>query len=404
MLVLPCLDARRLGEFSGTVSPASPVPHGKDYVRARYQRGNLTLKKRANGVDAWEFRWRDASGAQRSRLLGTVLQFPTDRDAQCAADTVRLEGNSELPKAVPTTVATLVDRYLSDSLEMGRLAHATANSYKTYLRGWVVPRWGTHLLSEVKTVAVEQWLRDAALAPKSKMNLRNLMHVLFECAGRWELIERNPITRVRQGGARLADPEVLTPEEFRALLAELTAEPYRTMLILAGCLGLSRSEFVGLKWSDINWDAATLSVQRGVVSCHVGKPKTLARRKAIPLAPDVLTVLCERRERTAYAADSDWVFASPYQGGALPYWPDSALESFVKPAAVRAGIIKRVGWHLLRHGYSSMLRANGADIKVQSELLRHSNIGTTLDVYTQAVSEQKRAAHGQVVGQLLSVC
>jgi integrase len=176
------------------------------------------------------------------------------------------------------------------------------------------------------------------------------------------------------------------------------------MLILAGCLGLSRSEFVGLKWSDINWEAATLSVQRGVVSCHVGKPKTLARRKAIPLAPDVLTVLCERRERTAYAADSDWVFASPYKGGALPYWPDSALEHFVKPAAVRAGITKRVGWHLLRHGYSSMLRANGTDIKVQSELLRHSNIGTTLDVYTQAVSAQKRAAHGQVVGQLLSVC
>lgn len=363
----------------------------------------MTLKKRANGPSAWEFRWRDASGAQRSRLLGTVLQFPTERDAQCAADAVRLDINSELPKAVPTTVATLVDRYLSDSMEMERLAYATANSYKTYLRGWVVPRWGAHLLAEVKTVAVEQWLRDAALAPKSKVNLRNLMHVLFECAGRWELIEHNPITRVRQGGARLADPEVLTPEEFRALLAELTAEPYRTMLILAGCLGLARSEFVGLKWSDINWDVATLSVQRGVVSCHVGKPKTLARRKAIPLAPDVLTVLCERRERTAYAADSDWVFASPYKGGALPYWPDSALESFVKPAAVRAGITKRVGWHLFRHGYSSLLRANGTDIKVQSELLRHSNIGTTLDVYTQAVSEQKRAAHGLVVGQLLAV-
>jgi site-specific recombinase XerD len=51
--------------------------------------------------------------------------------------------------------------------------------------------------------------------------------------------------------------------------------------------------------------------------------------------------------------------------------------------------------------YSTMLRANGTDLKVQSELLRHSNISTTLNIYTQAVSEQKRAAHASVVGQLL---
>jgi hypothetical protein len=74
----------------------------------------------------------------------------------------------------------------------------------------------------------------------------------------------------------------------------------------------------------------------------------------------------------------------------------------VKPAVKRAEITKRVGWHTFRHSYSTLLRANGTDVKVQSELLRHSNIGTTLNIYTQAVSEQKRAAHGLVVGQLLA--
>jgi site-specific recombinase XerD len=111
----------------------------------------------------------------------------------------------------------------------------------------------------------------------------------------------------------------------------------------------------------------------------------------------------EFRERTAYRADSDWIFASPSKEGETPYWPDSVLEKIVKPAAKLAGISKTVGWHTFRHSYSTMLRANHADVKVQSELLRHSNIGTTLNVYTQAVSDQKRAAHGQVVEQLLSV-
>lgn len=372
-------------------------------MRTRYQRGNLTLKKRANGLDVWEFRWRDASGKQCSRLLGTIDRYPTEQDANCAADAVRLEINSELPKAVSITVATLAERYLNDPVENERLAYATLASYKTYLNNWIKPKWGQHKLEQVRTIAVEQWLRGLTLAPKTKLHLRNMLHVLYECAVRWELLTHNPITRVRQGGARRQEPDVLTPDEFRALLAKLTAEPYRTMVILAGCLGLARSEFIGLQWGDINEKAATLTVQRGVVNCHVGNPKTLARRKPIPLAPDVLTVLREQRERTPYPADSDWVFASPAKKGQEPYWPDSALEDFVKPAAKLAGITKQIGWHTFRHSYSTLLRANGADVKVQSELLRHSNISTTLNVYTQAVSKQKRAAHKRVVGQLLAV-
>lgn len=134
-----------------------------------------------------------------------------------------------------------------------------------------------------------------------------MLHVLFECAARWELIEENPLTRVRQGGTRLAEPDVLTAEEFRALLAELTAEPYRMMVILAGCLGLARSEFVGLKWADIDWELKTVSVQRGVVHCHVGNPKTLACRKSIPLAHDLLTIVSAFRERSAsFAPKLGW--------------------------------------------------------------------------------------------------
>jgi site-specific recombinase XerD len=73
----------------------------------------------------------------------------------------------------------------------------------------------------------------------------------------------------------------------------------------------------------------------------------------------------------------------------------------VKPAAVAAKITKRIGWHTLTHTYSTLPRANGTDIKVQKQVLRHSNVQTTLQVYTQAVTEQKRAANAMVVGQLL---
>jgi len=186
-----------------------------------------------------------------------------------------------------------------------------------------------------------------------------------------------------------------------AVLKELKEQPVRTMVILAGCMGLSRSELIGLKWGDFDWPAKTLAVARGVVHNHVGDTKTQARKKSVPLADELVDALQQWRAETAYKADSDWVFASAFMDGKQPVWPDSLLKRVVRPAVTRAKITKRVGWHTFRHSFSTLLRANGTDIKVQQELLRHANIQTTLNVYTQAVSEQKRDAHERIVGQLL---
>ena len=182
-------------------------------------------------------------------------------------------------------------------------------------------------------MAVEKWLRELTLAPRTKVHIRNVMHVLFECAARWEFVQNNPITRVRQGGCRQADPDILTPAEFQALLTAITDERVRTMVTLAGCLGLSRSELTGLRWSDFGWTEAVLTVQRGVVNNHVGKPKTLARGKPVPLAPELVTVLRNWRQKTAYCAESDWVFASEFKNGTQPVWADSLLKRVVQPAA-----------------------------------------------------------------------
>lgn len=87
------------------------------------------------------------------------------------------------------------------------------------------------------------------------------------------------------------------------------------MVILAGCLGLSRSELTGLQWSDFDWEGATLTIRRGMVNNHVGNPKTQARRKPVPLAPELMRILNEWRLLSPYASDSDWVFASSYTAG-----------------------------------------------------------------------------------------
>jgi site-specific recombinase XerD len=73
--------------------------------------------------------------------------------------------------------------------------------------------------------------------------------------------------------------------------------------------------------------------------------------------------------------------------------PDMVLSKIIRPALERAGVTgKTVGWHSFRHSLATNLRSLGVDVKVAQELLRHANSRTTMDLYTQAVSADKRSA------------
>ena len=87
---------------------------------------------------------------------------------------------------------------------------------------------------------------EKPLAPKTKAHIRNALYLLYQWAWRWKLVDHNPIQLVPQSTRRLKIPRVLTPEQFRALLDKLN-EPYRTMVLVAGCIGLRVCEIVGLK-------------------------------------------------------------------------------------------------------------------------------------------------------------
>ena len=76
------------------------------------------------------------------------------------------------------------------------------------------------------------------------------------------------------------------------------------------------------------------------------------------------------------------------------------MRDHIQPVARKVGINKKMSWHTFRHTFSSILKANGEDVKVVQELLRHATAKMTLDTYTQALSPEKRAAQSKVVGMI----
>ena len=113
-------------------------------------------------------------------------------------------------------------------------------------------------MASVRAMTVEDWLKRLKLAPKTRGHIRSLMSTLFKCAQRWELVENNPmqLVRVRNVSKRLERPSVLTAEEFHKVLPHVR-ERYRTMVLIAGCLGLRASEIVGLQWKDFDFEKST---------------------------------------------------------------------------------------------------------------------------------------------------
>jgi site-specific recombinase XerD len=67
----------------------------------------------------------------------------------------------------------------------------------------------------------------------------------------------------------------------------------------------------------------------------------------------------------------------------MPYWPDILLSRFIQPAAARAGIQKHIGWHTFRHSFATLLMANGENVKVVQELMRHATCRCMLEIYSR---------------------
>jgi integrase len=393
----------------------------------RYQEGTIDRVKRAKGPDAWVYRWRelqeDGSRVQRKKTIGDVERFPNRASAKRAVENLRAEINARQEHLGKITIRELWGHFQTEELHAlrdGQLegvetkrSPTTIQCYLDNFKLHILPHWGEAFVDEIKTVAVEKWLRSLKstrdgdhrdLAPATKAKLRNQFSCLYSHGLRHELTHTDPIkglvkgAGVRQSSQRVHIPDILTLAEMQAILAGLTEPMHRTTILVAAVTGLRRSEIRGLKWADIDHDNLWLKLKRGVVRKSLTSLKTEGSRKGVPLTQDLADALTVWRKLSPYPSDEDWVFASPAKEGKAPVWLDVVMQRYIKPAALKAGIAKRIGWHTFRRSLASILAAEGENVKVVQELLRHANASITMELYQQAGADAKRQAQEHIGG------
>ena len=363
--------------------------------RKRFQTGCVFLDAKTK---TWFFRFY-ADGKRKAERIGTKNEFPTKARAKQAAELLRPKNTGE-PAPAPILFATVWEGYRKEKMPARA---STQRGYITWAENYILPQWGGKPMPELKPRSVELWLAGLDLEPKSKVNIRMVLSVVYEYAMWAELIPtvRNPmeLVHIKNASQRGRKARTMTIEEFRRLRDVLT-EPYRTMAIVSVCLGLRWSELVGLQWQDIDWLGGELILRRAVVKQITGEVKTVHSAKPLSLDARLLEVLKAHKQRSDYTAPGDWVFASPDLNGRMPRSYTCFYEKLGR-ACQDAGI-QHVSAHSFRHSYRAWLDELGTPISVQQRAMRHGDIRVTMNVYGDPVNDALRDASSKVAERAIS--
>ncbi len=161
---------------------------------------------------------RPVSGDESPCIIGNLDKYRTEAQARKAVEALLLKLNSETPlqRMAVVTFGGVCDRYVQEELPE---RYSTRKSYLTNIDLHLKPRWGDYLLEKIRPMAVEDWLKNLDMAPQSKAHIRSLMHLMYQCAARWELFteQRNPIALVRV--EKLHAPSCSPNDPYRGLVS-----------------------------------------------------------------------------------------------------------------------------------------------------------------------------------------
>ena len=349
--------------------------------------------------EAWVVDYVDQHG---DRHLKTFAR-KRDADAHHAIVGTAVRAGVHTADSKSVTVTKAAELWL-ESCEAAGLERATIAAYRQHADLHIAPILGTLRLSQLTVPLVrgfEDRLRQDGRSPAMVRNARRSLGAILADAQERGLVAQNVVYSLRkrqrsrrvEGNGKLnAGIDIPAPAEMRAIVGKLnpTTGRYRVLLLTAIFTGLRASELRGLRWDDVDLKRGELHVrQRADRYGAIGRPKSEASERTVPLPPMVVAALREHRLASARSA-LGLVF--PNIRGGIEH-RNSIVKCGFHPAQIAAGVVdqhggaKYKGLHSLRHFYASWCinrRVDGGlelPLKLVSERLGHSTVQLTADTY-----------------------
>lgn len=279
------------------------------------------------------------------------------------------------------TLETWVSHWLDHGLAVSDRKPTTQATYRTLMNKHLVGSpVGKKPLRTLRPSDLDRWAHDLRqnLADSSINKTQTILGMALSAAVRDGLLAASPYDRAQRTTPKKREVHTLNAEEVRAVLTAAEGSRSHDILYVIAALGLRRGEALALQWTDIRGDRLTVTGTLSRVNGALVRtaPKTAKSRRTLPLSPPVKSLLEDQPRRSAYVFTTD-------SGG--PIDPQNILRDMKKFSA-QAGVEANV--HTLRHAAVVALLEAGVHLRAVADLMGHSDIRMTAEIYASLSSEQ----------------
>lgn len=335
---------------------------------------------------------------------GTRRTFASKDRATCQRTMQNAAFNARTGIPIPKgsqSLSAFLETWLRDVVQPGTRPNTFA-CYRQVAHNHLIPNLGRSKLTDLTGQQIATLLRhkrDSGLSPRMVQLIHAVLRMALRQAMDWNLVGHNAATSVKPPTVTHWQVAAMSRNQANAILAAFAGHRLEGVVTVALGLGLRRGEVLGLRWSDIDLEARTVTVQgqwqRVVGGWQFVPLKTARSRRMLSLPVFIVAALKQQRvrqlERQLEAGgswtDHDLVFPAATGGP----WDGTNVDHLFRQRLIAQGL-PLIRFHDLRHGAATLQLAAGSTMREIMEMLGHSQISLTANTYTHIGEEMKRAA------------
>lgn len=363
------------------------------------------LRKRSKNYIVYLEYFDKETNKRKQKNMGS---YPLKRDANKRLNEVKEEIYKEellLPNEI------ILQDFLLDFLEKYKmnLSITTYNCYMRICKKYIIPLLGDIKLCDIKPIHIQNYVDDLLdlLTPQTIKVHLNILNLALKRAYRLKLIKENVVQFVEVPKNKKYKNEIYNAEDMKKLLEKSRETSLELPIILASGLGLRISEILGLTWNNIDFNDFTITIDKITVrdkgQVILKEPKTESSIRTISAPKEIILILKQlKKDRLAAKlrgekSHRELIF---YDKNLNPIAQDVLSKKF--RYFLQENNLKHIRFHDLRHSHVTMLIDAKVSIKVISERVGHSNVNTTLNIYSHALREMDQEASDKISDTLFN--
>ena len=344
----------------------------------------MSVHKDTNGTYLFVAKFKDGDGYKQIKRRG----FKSKKEAKMAEAQFLLDMESEKEKQEETmTFGTLAEEYLEWYGRRRKLS--SFNKIKGIIKTNILPTFKNKRIDQIRNrdiIKFQDKLIDNYSANHAK-KIHTTLSAVFNFGIKNELITHNPAAAV--GNIEKQDERKInywTLDQFKQFISTVDDLMYRTFFMTLYYSGVRKGEALALTWADVDFESSTIRINKTAYNRQVTATKTASSNRTLIMPSHTMDLLQLLKSETVYYKDEYVVF-----GEFNDHLPTTSIDREYAKYVKRAGI-KKIRIHDFRHSHASYLINQGAMASIVAQRLGHSDVGTTLNIYSHLYPSTEKEA------------